>query len=136
MASCGMVKLSTIDIADAEDRARLKRFQTRLAILPIDGRGGEPRQIGGDAPLAQIFAFAQQAAQAGDVIGMLMRDEYGVEVFERLPDEGQAPGQFAHAQARIDQDAGVGRGHERRVAGTAAGQHAKLDHVEVFPWKT
>ena len=60
------------------------------------------------------------------MIGMLMRDENRVEIFRLFADLRQPARQFPHAQTRIDQDARLRGGEERRVTRTAAGQHAEL----------
>ncbi len=90
-----------LDIADLKTRAGLKRFQARLAFAPIDGRRGEARHINDGA---DVFV-ARQHGQAGDVVGMLVGDEDGVEVFQVFADGGQAFGELSHAQARVHQDA-------------------------------
>ena len=104
--------------------AGLEGFEPRRRRLaPIDRRRGQSRHVDGGAH----GLVARQDRQAGDVIGMLVRNQDGVDIVERFADRRQALAQFPHAQARVDQDARIFGGQERGVSGTAAGQHAELD---------
>jgi hypothetical protein len=67
------------------------------------------------------------------VIGVLVSNENGVKIFQLLADLGEPPGQFANAEARIDQNARLRSGKERRVTGTAARECAKSDQETNLP---
>ena len=111
------------DIADPEAGAGLEGLQARRRNgAPVDGGGGQARQVdhGADALLAG------QHRKTGDVIGVFVGDQDGVDGLERFTDRGEAFAQFAHAEAGVDQNARIFGGQEGGVAGTAAGQHAEF----------
>ncbi|HLK68868.1 MAG TPA: hypothetical protein VKU19_35800 [Bryobacteraceae bacterium] len=56
-----------------------------------------------------------------------MSDENCVNIGKTFADSLQSFAEFAHAEARIDEDAGFLRRDERGVAGTSACQNAKLN---------
>jgi hypothetical protein len=60
------------------------------------------------------FLVARQHRQAGDVIGMLVGDEDGVEVFQVLADGREALAELLHAQAGVHQDARLVGGQQAR----------------------
>jgi hypothetical protein len=58
---------------------------------------------------------------------MLVGDKNSVQILDLFADFGEPPGQFANAEPRIDQNARLRSGKERRVTGTAARECAKSD---------
>ncbi len=56
-----------------------------------------------------------------------MRNDDGVEILGLLADGRETPREIAHAQARVDQNAGLRGRQERRVPPAAARQYAKPD---------
>ena len=60
------------------------------------------------------------------MIGMFVRDQDGVDVFEVFADRGQAFAELLHAEPGVDQDARIFGGQQRGVARTAARQHTEL----------
>jgi len=66
-----------VDITDGEARSSLEQLQVRRVFIPRNRRRGEARYIDGN------FQLAGENLQAADVIGMLMRDEDGVQRFGR-----------------------------------------------------
>ena len=64
---------------------------------------------------------------------LLVGDNDRVNIGQIFADGGKALGGLAHAQTGVDEDTGTAGGEERRVAGTAAGQHAKLNDGGL-PW--
>ncbi len=67
------------------------------------------------------------------MIGMLVGNENGVEIFQLLADFRQPPGQFANAETRIDQNARLRSGKERRITGTAARECTESDQKTKLP---
>jgi hypothetical protein len=61
------------------------------------------------------------------MIGMLVGNQNGVKIFQLLADFGKPPGQFANAETRIDQNARLRSGKERRITGTAARECTESD---------
>jgi hypothetical protein len=56
-----------------------------------------------------------------------VRDQHGIQIFRFLTDFGQPARQFAHAQARVDQNPGLRGGEKRRIPCTAARKYAESD---------
>jgi hypothetical protein len=73
-----------------------------------------------------ILAALGQRDQAGNVIGMFVGNEDGIERRDIFADGSQALGDFAAAEAGIDQNAGAVRRDKNRVARTAAGEDANF----------
>jgi hypothetical protein len=114
------------DIAYGERGARLEAFESGLKVDPVDGGRREPRDVDG------LAAFPGEAYQAGYVIGMLMRDQNGIQVLHRLADRVQAGRGFFTAQPGVNEDARPLGGNEGGVAGTAARENADLDDDRPF----
>lgn len=104
-----------VDIADGEGGARLEGFELGGVAVPIDGLGGEVRDVNGNVQLAG------DADEPCDVIGMLMRDEDGLERFRVFFDIGEAAEGLAAAEPGINEDTGLAGRDEGGIAGTAAG---------------
>lgn len=62
------------------------------------------------------------------MVGVFVGDEDGVEFGNVLADGGQTFGDFAAADAGVDQNTGAAGSQEGRVAGTAGGQDADLEN--------
>ena len=88
-----------LDIAHHETGAGLKAFQARLRFAPIHGRRGELADINGDSQPAG------DAREAGNVVGMLVGDQYRVERFGvlagRFPGGGPEPLKLSPASTRM-----------------------------------
>jgi len=108
-------KALDVDIADGKRGACLEGFELGGEAVPIDGLGGEVRDVNGDVQLAG------DANEPGDVIGMLMRDEDGLERFRVFFDIGEAAEGLAAAEPGINEDTGLAGRDEGGIAGTAAG---------------
>jgi hypothetical protein len=77
--------------------------------------------------LVAALAPAHDARESGDVIGVFVSNENGVDGFEGLADQREAPFELPDAQAGIDQDSRFGRCEKRRITGTSACQNAEPD---------
>jgi hypothetical protein len=71
---------------------------------------------------------ARQSDQATDVIGMLVRDQDGVQHFGVFVDQGEPRESFALAEAGVNQDARFFGADEGGVSRTAAGEDADFDY--------
>lgn len=105
------------DIADRERTACLETFDGGFAGFPIDDRRGALRNVDGNG----AAQFAEEAAEAGNVIGVFVGDEDGVEPIKRFARGGETLHEIAYTQARVNEEARRVGGNQRRVAGTAAG---------------
>ena len=88
-----------VDIADDEAGAGLEEFENGLELAPGDGGGGEAAAVDGDAELFR------DGGEAGDVVGMLVRNNDGGQRFGVDVDSGQALESFFAAQTGVDEDA-------------------------------
>jgi hypothetical protein len=70
---------------------------------------------------------AGEAREAGDVVGMLVRDQNGVDAGGLFADGREAFRQLLEAEAGVYQHARFFRGNQRTVAGTTAREHAEFD---------
>jgi len=61
------------------------------------------------------------------MVGMLMRDQDGIDLREVLADQREAPAQLLHTQAGVEQNARAAGGEEGGIAGAAAGENAERD---------
>ena len=61
--------------------------------------------------------------QPGDVIGMFVRDENGLDAFRGAGDGGQTPANLPPAKAGVDQNAGLRRFQIRAIASRTAAQN-------------
>ena len=73
-----------------------------------------------------MFQAASDPQQSTDMVAVLVRHQNCVERIGGFPDEREAPLQLPETQAGIDEDARPVGGDECHVAGTTAGQDAKL----------
>ena len=69
----------------------------------------------------------RETREPGNVIGMLVGDQDGVDAVRLLADRGQPLVSSLEAEAGIHQDARRSVAMQRGVAGTPARQHAELD---------
>ncbi len=115
------------DIADHPARAGLKMLDRRRfnASHSQSIIGAVRRETKTGRGFFFFARAAHQPRQTRHMIGMLVRDDDGVEIFRLLADLRQAPRQFPHAQTRVDQNARLRSGEERRVSRTAARQYAE-----------
>src|SRR5204862_3367051 len=93
------------------------------------GRGGFAEVDRGRREPRQIDWFLQTAGEdrkAADVIGVLVRDQDGVDAPKFLADGGKPLPGFAHAQPSVDQDTRSFSREKRRVPRTATGQSTEL----------
>jgi hypothetical protein len=58
---------------------------------------------------------------------MLVRDQDTMERFRRDPANTKAPANLTTGETGIDQQAGAGRGYDRAIALTAAGENCERD---------
>src|SRR4051794_10611732 len=112
-----------LDVADPEARARLEGLQNRHRRLPVDCRRGELRHV----ERLGLLEPPRQDGDAGDVVRMFVGDQDGVDLFEVLADGRHALPELLHTEPRVDQDARILGGQQRRIARTAACQHAEFD---------
>jgi hypothetical protein len=84
--------------------------------------GGELAGVDGDVE------FLQEDGKTGDVVGVFVCKDDGVEGAGVFADGGQAGESFAGAEAAIDEDAGVGGADEGGVAGAAGGENGDLEN--------
>ena len=132
-ASCGIVKLwiAMLPIIHPEPAWKCSTGEALGDSVPVDQRRREPR----DENRQRLFllrAPADQPGQTRDVIGMLVRDHDGVEVFGLFADLGQPARQFPHAEASVDQNPGLRSGKKRRITRTAAREYAKPDQETIL----
>ena len=116
------------DIPHNPARTGLKRFDPGRGqlVFPVDQRRGEARGEYRNR-LCLLHTPADEPRQPRHVIRVLMRNQNRVDVLRFFADFGEPSRHFAHAEARVDQDARFRRGQKRRVSRTAAGQHAESD---------
>ena len=77
-------------------------------------------------------AFFAECGEAADVVGVLVRDEYGGQVAERPPQRAEGLLDAAAGDARVDEQQRVARAHERAVAARAAGKRVKFHGKRSF----
>ena len=77
-------------------------------------------------------AFFAECGEAADVVGVLVRDEYGGQVAERPPQRAERLLDAAAGDARVDEQQRVARAHERAVAARAAGKRVKFHGKRSF----
>jgi hypothetical protein len=112
-----------VKIADCEAAACLKDFDGRHALAPIDKLRSTTCQIHRELPFG---SFHERGETAG-VIAMFMRDQNGVQTSHIFADGRQTLGDFAAAQAGIDQNPCTIGGDEGRVSGAGGGENADLE---------
>jgi hypothetical protein len=115
------------DVPHHPPGAGLEKLDRRgFDVLPIDQRRRVARAVYGNGLVAAL-APAHDSRESGDMIGVFVSDENGVDGFERLADQSETPRELAHAEPGIDQDSRFGRGEKRRITGTSACQNAEPD---------
>ena len=77
-------------------------------------------------------AFFAECGEAADVVGVLVRDEYGGQVAERPPQRAEGLLDAAAGDARVNEQQRVARAHERAVAARAAGKRVKFHGKRSF----
>ena len=77
-------------------------------------------------------AFFAECGEAADVVGVLVRDEYGGQVAERPPQRAEGLLDAAAGDARVDEQQRVARAHERAVAARTAGKRVKFHGKRSF----
>ncbi len=110
------------DIAYTKCRPGLETIQARRVFAPGDGGRGEAGDEDGHVEQAG------QGHQAADVIGMLMRDEDGIQLFGVFLNGGEAGQNVALAEAGIDEDARFFGADESGISRAAGGEDADLDY--------
>lgn len=100
------------DIADSEARSGLEERKAGDKFAPRNGGSGQERTIDWN------IKFAGDGGDAGNVVGMLVGDEDGVEGFGIDGDGGEALEGFLAAQSGINEDAGAAGGDKSRVGCT------------------
>ena len=95
-----------------------------------DGTGEEMGYAARDIDRGR--AFFAECGEAADVVGVLMRDEYGGQVAERPPQRAEGLLDAAAGDARVDEQQRVARAHERAVAARAAGKRVKFHGKRSF----
>ena len=106
-----------LQVADDDARAGLEGLDAGLAAVPVDAGGGQfgqedgnPQGLGDDR-------------EAGDVVGVLVGDQDGVDAIEFLAQDRQAATELAAAEAGIDEQARAPGGDQGRVSGTSASEY-------------
>ena len=99
--------------------------------------GGAEGAVGAMAHPHRKALAQRQAAHAADVVGMLVRDEHGIDLLQRQPGLAQPRLQLADAQAAVHQQtahlrAGAALYHGG-IAGAATAQVAKAQHGVCAP---
>ena len=122
-------KAGHIEVADRKAAARLKRMERRGILPPIDVLRTAIRQVNGNTG----FGRFRDRDQSTDVIGVLMSNQDGIEVFEILANRCQPAAKFTAAQTGIDQYTGTVRRDEGGVAGAAARQDADFKNERLPP---
>jgi hypothetical protein len=112
-----------IEIADCKAATGLKSFQRRLRITPYDVGRSAMREVNRDG-MTTMFC---QSRQAADMIVVLVGNQDGIKRVDIFADGSQALGNFAAAEAGIDQDASAIRSNESRITGAAARENANLN---------
>jgi hypothetical protein len=105
-----------LDIADLETGAGLERLEDGDGFVPVNGRTGEAREV----ERRRFLETAREDGKAGDVVGMLVGDEDGVERMEVLTDRGKAFAELAHTEPGVDENARFVGSEEGSVPGAAA----------------
>jgi len=77
-------------------------------------------------------AFFAECGETADVVGVLVRDEYGGQVAERPPQRAEGLLDAAAGDARVDEQQRVARAHERAVAARTAGKRVKFHGKRSF----
>ena len=72
--------------------------------------------------------FARSDGKAGDVVGVLVGDDDGVERGGIFVGEAHAAEEFAATEAGVDENAGVSAGDNRAVALGPRSQHREAHH--------
>jgi hypothetical protein len=114
------------DIADSEARSGLEEREARDEFAPGDGGRGQERAVDRDVELAG------DGGDAGDVIGVLVGDEDGVDGFGIDIDGGETLEGFLAAQSGVDQDSGAAGGDQGGVAGAGRGEDGDLKDTSSF----
>ena len=114
------------DVSDHPAGTRLEMLdRRRFGVFPVDCGRGQARDEYGET-LSFFRAGPRQPREAGDMIGVLVRDEHGVQIFGLLADFGKPARQFPDAEPCVDQDTRPRCGEERRVSRAATGQYAEF----------
>jgi hypothetical protein len=66
------------------------------------------------------------------MIGVLVRDEHGIQIFRFLADFRQPARQLTYTQACVDQNPGLRGGEKRRIPCTAARKYAESDQRTIL----
>ena len=115
-------KAIDFDIAHAERGARLETIQPRRELAPGNGRRSQASDE--DRYIEQ----PRQSHQAADVIGMLVRDQDGIQLFGVFIDQCQPGQNVAPAQPGVDKDARFFGTDESGISRATAGQNADLNY--------
>src|SRR6187402_2164278 len=96
-----------------------------MAEMMLDGFLGERGGVDGHAP------FFGEDLKTGGVIPVLVGEQDAIQRGGIEAGGLQAQGDLLGAEAGIDQQRGVIRGHDGAVAGTAAAEDREFQHVEI-----
>jgi hypothetical protein len=108
-----------VDIADREALARLNGFDASQTLTESFRENTLKRAQGGLGNVKRSLPQAQDLRESIAVIGMLVGDEDGIEMFEVALDGGESSKGFAFAEAGVHKDAGAFGFEQGEIARTA-----------------
>jgi hypothetical protein len=110
------------NVAHTKGCSGVKAIQARREFTPWNRGRGEASDEN------RNVEQTRQSDQAADVIGMLVRDQNGVQLFGIFFDGGKAGQNVAPAQAGVDKDTRFFGAEEGGISRAAAGEDANFDY--------
>ena len=109
-----------LQIAKHEARTGLKNLPVGPVAEPAL-HGAARGLVGEDADVRVFF----QPVDAGGMVAVLVREEDGVDPFQRFAERGEEHPEFPRGESRVDKHARALRHEQRRVARAAAAENAE-----------
>jgi hypothetical protein len=107
-------------VANGEPRACLEVLDGGREFAPVDGGGGEPREVQRKRA-SQPGEILRDGDEARDVVRMFVGDDDAGQLFGIFADARQTLERLLSAEPGVDEDSGPLRPDERAVAGTRTG---------------
>jgi len=101
-----------LDIAYREAGSRSKTVERRSEVVPEHAVGREARHV----YWKRMLALTSQRHQPANVIGVLMRNQDGIQIFDIFADDRESRQRIAAAETRVDENSRAPAGNERAIA--------------------